>query len=58
MLEEIPLADDTGREVFRVSKSGEAPYYLSFISTTTQGTVYRLTAQPLTDQEMVDIARQ
>jgi len=50
-LESLPLAEETGRQVYRVFKAGEDPYYLSFISTP-QGTVYSSTERPMTPNEM------
>ncbi|MBW4517654.1 MAG: hypothetical protein KME11_20815 [Timaviella obliquedivisa GSE-PSE-MK23-08B] len=51
VLDPLPLADETGRQVYRVSKAGEEPYYLSFISTP-QGTIYSSTERPMTPEEM------
>lgn len=56
-LAEMPLADDTGRKVYRVSKAGEAPYYLNLISSLQGGSVYVLTQEPMTSEEMEQAAQ-
>jgi hypothetical protein len=50
-LESVPLAEETGRQMYKVSKAGETPYYLSFVSTP-QGTIYAFTEQPMTSGQM------
>ncbi|MBD3884892.1 hypothetical protein IFO70_24460 [Phormidium tenue FACHB-886] len=54
-LEEVPLAEEAGRRVYRVVKAGEPPYYLNFISTT-EGTAYLFTDEPMTLAEMDTVA--
>jgi hypothetical protein len=54
-LEEVPLDNDTGRRIYRVSKPDETPYYLNLISTQ-EGTVYFLTAQPMTPEALNQVA--
>jgi len=54
-LTEMPLDDETGRRIYEVSKESEVVYYLNVISTL-EGTVYRVTEQPLTADEMNAIA--
>jgi N-dimethylarginine dimethylaminohydrolase len=47
----LDLEDDTGRRVYEVSKDGEIKYYLNVLSTE-RGTVYRISQQPLTREEL------
>jgi hypothetical protein len=51
MVEKLELADDTGRSTYQVSKDGETKYYLNLLSTK-QGTVYLLTKEQLTLEEL------
>ncbi len=55
ILEAVPLDDETGRQMYRVLKANETAYFLSFISTT-QGTVYLITQQPMTPEEMQQVS--
>ena len=50
-VEPLDLEDDTGRRVYKVSKSDEIKYYLNLLSTD-QGTVYRLSQEPLSREEL------
>jgi len=50
-VEALDLEDDTGRRVYEVSKDGETKYYLNLLSTK-QGTVYLLTKEQLTLEEL------
>jgi hypothetical protein len=50
-VEPLDLEDDTGRRVYKVSKGNELKYYLNLFSTQ-QGTVYRLSQQPLSREEL------
>jgi hypothetical protein len=51
VVEKLELADDTGRSAYQVSKDGETKYYLNLLSTK-QGTVYLLTKEQLTPEEL------
>ncbi|MCA1990436.1 MAG: hypothetical protein LDL41_00070 [Coleofasciculus sp. S288] len=50
-VKKLDIEDDTGRRVFKVFKKGETPYYLNLLSTL-EGTVYRITKEPLTREEL------
>jgi hypothetical protein len=54
-LEELPLDEDTGRRIYRVSKPNEIPYYLNLVSTR-EGTVYFLTEQPMTAEALNQVS--
>jgi N-dimethylarginine dimethylaminohydrolase len=47
----LDLEDDTGRRVYEVSKEGEIKYYLNVLSTQ-RGTVYKISREPLTREEL------
>ncbi|NEQ28103.1 MAG: hypothetical protein F6K28_55770 [Microcoleus sp. SIO2G3] len=51
VVKKLELADDTGRTAYQVSKDGETKYYLNLLSTK-QGTVYLLTKEQLTPEEL------
>ncbi len=50
-VEALDLEDDTGRRVYQVSKAGDLKYYLNVLSTE-RGTVYRISQEPLTREEL------
>ena len=50
-VEALDLEDDTGRRVYQVSKAGALKYYLNVLSTE-RGTVYRISQEPLTREEL------
>jgi hypothetical protein len=47
----LDLEDDTGRRVYEVSKAGEIKYYLNVLSTN-RGTVYKISQEPLTREQL------
>lgn len=47
----LEIGSDTGMRIYQVSKMGEPPYYLNLLSTL-QGTVYIVSEEPLTPEEL------
>lgn len=47
----VEIGSDTGMRIYQVSKMGEPPYYLNLLSTL-QGTVYIVSEEPLTPEEL------
>lgn len=54
-LTEIPLSDDTGRRVYRLTKPDEPPQYLNLISTL-QGTRYLFSEEQMTTEQLNEAA--
>jgi hypothetical protein len=54
-LNELELENDAGRRVYEVIQDEEIVYYLTLVSTF-EGTIYRLTEEPMTTAEIDELA--
>ncbi|RMG13692.1 MAG: hypothetical protein D6728_04270 [Cyanobacteria bacterium J055] len=54
-VEQVNIATDTGMRVYRISKTGETPYYLHLVSTL-QGTKYVTSQTQMTTEELEELA--